>query len=408
MDYTQAVSFLEKRLTFGIKPGLQRIERLLEGLGHPEKGLKCVLVAGTNGKGSVCAMLANILSKAGYRTGLYTSPHLIEYTERIKIDGRDISKEEFATNCRLLAAFSYNDDPPTEFELLTAAAFKYFHDKKVDIAVLEVGLGGRLDSTNIADPMVSVITNIGLDHTGILGDTKEKILLEKAGIVKNGVPVVAGIEDEELLERLMEICKERGSELFESSEVKKSDSMKVGLIGEHQKRNAAIAVKTAELLRPCGFDVSQSDMAKGLMDVEWPARFDIVREQPMIIIDGAHNPDGASALAATLKKTAGDKRVLLVIGVLQRKDLRGIVHPLAAAADKIYACEPKGASAHPSAGILSYMRELGKEGMAFCSVAEALDSAVGEAVKDPEGTCICVAGSLYTAGEALSRLKTMK
>ena len=290
--YNDALKYLDWLCIFGIKKGLERIEALAAALGQPQNFYRTIHVAGTNGKGSVCAMLAEIFKVQGLKVGLFTSPHLESYCERIKINGVNISEEDFAEmifrvkDCNVVA---------THFEVLTAAAFLYFKMRRVDIAVIEVGLGGILDSTNIITPELSIITNVALDHENILGDL-ENIALNKAGIIKEKIPIVTGATGKPL-EIIRHVAAEKNSPLYEVNPLSLVPAP-LSLKGEYQKFNAAIAIKAAELL-----GIDDDKIFSALAEVTWPGRFEVVENSAgVFVIDGAHNPHGAIALRESLDK----------------------------------------------------------------------------------------------------------
>ena len=346
MDYEDAIAFLQELGKFGIRVGLERSFALSRETGTPELNYPIVHVAGTNGKGSVAAMTESVLRASGFRVGLYTSPHLSSYTERIRVGGRPISKSRLA---RLISELEpifrkISEDPdlgpPTEFEMGTAIAFLYFAQEKVDFAVVEVGLGGRLDSTNIVTPKVSAITNISLEHTGILGDTLEEIAREKAGIIKNGVPVVVGRQDSRALKVIQEIAKERAAETLvfgvdikcqrrawsgdgQSFLVRVGDKvydpLTIPLIGAHQVENAAVAIGVIEVLCQLGVDIQDQAVTGGLLRVRWPGRLEVLQREPLVIVDGAHNMDGIRRLRETIPEVVGNRRVTAVVGISKDK-----------------------------------------------------------------------------------------
>ncbi|MBQ4494179.1 MAG: bifunctional folylpolyglutamate synthase/dihydrofolate synthase, partial [Selenomonadaceae bacterium] len=289
--YKDALSYLDWLCVFGVKEGLKRIKALAEALGNPQNAYRTIHVAGTNGKGSVCAMLAEMLKAQGLTVGLFTSPHLESYCERIKINGANIPEDDFA---EMIFRVKTCNVEATHFEVLTAAAFLYFKVRAVDVAVIEVGLGGTLDSTNIITPELSIITNIALDHENILGDL-EGIARNKAGIIKPNVPTVTGAQGKPL-EIIRAVAKEKNSALHE---VTAPANVKINLRGEYQKMNAAIAIKAAQVL-----GIDGAAIEAGLARVQWAGRFEVVDTAAgVVVIDGAHNPNGAAALRQSLDKT---------------------------------------------------------------------------------------------------------
>lgn len=302
--------YLDSLEKFGINLGLNRIEHLLKKMGDPQLKFRSLHVAGTNGKGSTCAVMSSILKEAGYRVGLYTSPHLFDYTERIKVNGRDISHRSFLDGIKKVKrAAERMKEPPTVFEVLTAVAFWCFAQQKVDYAVVEVGMGGRLDATNVITPLVSVITNIDYEHTEVLGKSLAKIAREKAGIIKTGVPVVTAESKSEPLQVMKRIAQREGSLLIAIN--RKQPAMSSNLIGTHQRVNAACAVTA---LRVAGIKVSRKNIQDGLRKVLWPGRFQIIAEKPLIIVDGAHNPAGIKTLEVTICERFPGAKFTIIFG----------------------------------------------------------------------------------------------
>ncbi|MBU0671863.1 MAG: bifunctional folylpolyglutamate synthase/dihydrofolate synthase [Candidatus Margulisbacteria bacterium] len=319
--------YLQSLEKFGINLGLKRITHLLDRLENPQLKFKSIHIAGTNGKGSTAAMTASILKEAGYKVGLYTSPHILDYTERIKINGKDISGSELEEGLRRVKRASEGlkkgkKAEPTIFEVLTAVAFWYFAKKKVDVAVVEVGLGGRLDATNVLNPLVSIITNIDLEHTEVLGRTLAKIAKEKAAIIKPAVPVVTAETKPEPLRVIRKAAEKAGSLLVQA---KGYDSKTIpNLAGEHQKLNAACAVSAVRL---AGINVTRSQIVSGLRKTEWPGRFQVISRKPLIIMDGAHNPAGAKALKVTIQQRFPGKYTV-IYGCQKTKDFKKFLQEL--------------------------------------------------------------------------------
>lgn len=328
MNYENAIKTLTSQGKFYINLGLERISAILEILGNPQDKLDCFHIAGTNGKGSVCAILASVLQEYGKKTGLYTSPHIFEYTERIKINGEDISKEDFAyyvTNICEIA--DKNQIHLTEFEILTAAAFKYFADNNVDVVVLETGLGGRFDATNVIKKnLCAIITHIDLDHTERLGNTKDKIAFEKAGIIKPNCPVVTS----EGYEAIKDAADEQNSLLLFTAPF--ADTTNLSLKGTYQQENLALALTALKLVFP---EISQSIVDEGLKKVKHPCRFQVI-EDKNLIIDGAHNPNGITGLRESLDYYYPDKYRRFVFGCLRNKDYKKMMEILFEQGDEIY------------------------------------------------------------------------
>ena len=328
MNYENAIKTLTSQGKFYINLGLERISAILEILGNPQDSIQYFHVAGTNGKGSVCAILASVLQEYGKKTGLYTSPHIFEYTERIKINGEDISKEDFAyyvTNICEIA--DKNQIHLTEFEILTAAAFKYFADNNVDVVVLETGLGGRFDATNVIKKnLCAIITHIDLDHTERLGNTKDKIAFEKAGIIKPNCPVVTS----EGYEAIKDAADEQNSLLLFTAPF--ADTTNLSLKGTYQQENLALALTALKLVFP---EISQSIVDEGLKKVKHPCRFQVI-EDKNLIIDGAHNPNGITGLRESLDYYYPDKYRRFVFGCLRNKDYKKMMEILFEQGDEIY------------------------------------------------------------------------
>ena len=370
--------------TQNIKLGLDRVRAVMADLGDPQDKFKSILVAGTNGKGSVCAMLASILKEAGHKAGLFTSPHLYKWNERMKINGKDISTRDLKRVTGEIEA-AIGKIGLTPFEIITCVAFKYFAEQKVDMVVLEVGMGGRLDATNVVTPLVSVITNVDYDHMEYLGDTLEKIAYEKAGIIKHQVPLVTAESKPEVLDVIRKICEQKGATLFIEPATKVLPAGRHGavkniatLIGPHQRLNEAVAIKVAELL-----GINKTLIKKGLKKTKWPGRFQIVSRRPLIIVDGAHNEAGARALIAAIKEQRIKRPLTFVVGMQDYKDIEGFLNIISPLADHLILTK----STHPQAAELGTL-----------SVREALKEA--KKLKDP----IIVTGSLFVVAEALKGL----
>ena len=414
MDYKEALAYIDGVRWLGSKPGLGRIATLLEKLGEPQKDLKYVHVAGTNGKGSCAAMTASVLKAAGYRTGLFTSPYLFRFTERMQIDGKEIPEAVLAdlvTEIQPLA--DAMEDHPTEFELMTAAALLWYKRERCDIVVLEVGLGGRFDATNVIEaPEAAVIMNIGLDHTAILGDTVEQIAGEKAGIIKPGCPVVLYQQQESVQDVIRERCRTLGAPLtiadfaqiapeFDSLEGQvfsyKGEAYAIPLLGEHQLRNAAVVIELAQVLRGRGWRIEQDALEHGLYSVSWPARFEPVHEDPYVIVDGGHNPQCARAVADGLLRYFPESRRILVAGVLADKDYESLFQILDEAADAYVCVTPNSERALSAEDLAAYLARFGKPVTACGGIRQGIETALGQAGQD---AMVCIVGSLYMAGEA--------
>jgi dihydrofolate synthase/folylpolyglutamate synthase len=390
----EALRWLYATERFGIKLGLENISRLLHELEVPEKSQRIVHVAGTNGKGSVCAMIDAIVRAQGHRTGLFTSPHLVSYRERIRVDGIMIGEDEVAAGLTRIRDKISNWDPhPTFFEITTALALLHFKKSGCEVIALETGLGGRLDATNALQPVVSVITPIGFDHQNWLGHSLEKIASEKAGIIKPGVPVVSAAQepDAETVIRARAAACEAPLQIVTVPYTKTP----VALAGEHQKENAALAIAA---LRSGGIAADADAIVRGLADVAWPARFQFWDDR--IIIDGAHNPAGAGVLAKTWREQFGDERATIILAVLADKDVAGILHALAPIAQRMLLPPARSERAMPREELALVGANL-FPGLPI-SIASSLDAAFHEARAGRER--ILVTGSLHFAGEALATL----
>ncbi len=384
MNPDEALDWLHTSESNGIKLGLENTNRLLAASGHPEKQTRFLHVAGTNGKGSTCAMLDAILRRAGFRTGLYTSPHLVDFRERIRVDGEMIPPEDLAEGLtRLRDAVRGWDHAPTFFELSTVLALDHFERSRCDIVVLETGMGGRLDSTNAVTPMVSAITPIDMDHMQWLGDTLEKIAAEKAGIIKPGIPVVSAPQQPAAAEVLRKTAAERGAEIRFISE---PCSHSLSLAGAHQKWNAALALET---LRASGLEIAESAIRDGLLHTEWPARFQRVGR---FIVDGAHNAHSAAALAKTWSEVFADRRATVVFGALADKAYLEILSSLEPLAERFLFVPVDNPRSESPSLLASRIHRPSQ-------IHPTLESALRAALDFPEP--VLVTGSLFLAGEAL-------
>ena len=421
MNYVESLSYLENLGKFGIQLGMERIEGLLRELGNPEQKIKTVHVTGTNGKGSVTSMITNILLAANLKVGKFTSPHLVRYNERICLNGEEISDEAFATTITAVKAAADSIvkkgvcDQPTQFEILTAAAFLYFCLEKVDYAVIEVGMGGLWDSTNVITPVVSVITNVSLDHTDRCGDSVERIAMQKAGIIKEKVPLVTAAEGDNALGPIvtMAMFKEApvylygkafyGTEVESSMDGQKftlhagdfyASDYEIKLPGEHQIKNTSVAIVAAKLVSKQDDRINELALHLGVANTVWPGRLERISQNPDLILDGAHNPDGAKALRSALDKYYTGHKVYFVFGMMGDKDMSGVIKTLIHKDDVVYTVRADGG---PRAAEAEALAELvGDNAVPMDSLAEAYHKAVNEAGK--EGI-ICVCGSLYLVGE---------
>lgn len=422
MRYNDTIEYLHSLEKFGIKLGLKNIRILSKLLGEPHKNFKAIHVAGTNGKGSVAAMICSILEYAGYRVGVYTSPHLSRFTERITINGKEISEGKVVEATNTIKPFAektaeITGEHPTFFEFTTAMMFKYFYDEKVDFAVLEVGMGGRLDATNIVNPLVSVITSIALEHTQYLGNTVEKIAYEKGGIIKRGKPVVTGVSNSKALAVIKNICKKRECELFvvgNDIEFKAIDQsltsqklevnglldnykITIPLLGKHQCINAATAIATLECLKKYyNIAITKESIKKGLSLVKWPGRLEIINKKPFVLLDCAHNPEAAKTLAKELEKFK--TRKILVIGISSDKDIPNILKALLPQFELVIATHSKVIErATPAEKLAEEILKYRDKVMVVRDVNEAVDCALSRSTKND---LVCITGSIFVVGEA--------
>jgi dihydrofolate synthase/folylpolyglutamate synthase len=415
---TEPHAYLHSLQPMAVRLGLERMERALDALGHPEAGLRILHVAGTNGKGSTCAMAAAALRLAGHRTGLYTSPHLVRFNERIAVDGAPIDDGRLGDLIDAVrracpwhdAGGAGGDDRLTYFEFATVLALLHFAQAQVGAVVLEVGLGGRFDATNAVRPVACAVTRIGLDHTELLGSTLAAIAGEKAGIFKPGVPAaVAGDQPPEALAVLRAEAARRGAPLVVAPEVYDGP---IGLAGPHQRANAALAAAALRLLDQGGVTVPEQALRGGIASAAWPGRLERVGG---VLLDGAHNPDGAAALAAALPALFPGQPVELVFGVLGDKDHRSMLAALAPAVRSLHLVTPRSPRARPPESYLAEARTLVEAVDTHATVAEAIACArqaasrAGEAPSHAgegpsQDALVCVAGSLYLVGEARALL----
>lgn len=412
MEYQEALRYIDGVQWLGSRPGLDRVTELLRRLGDPQRRLKFVHIAGTNGKGSCAAMTASVLKAAGYRTGLFTSPYLFRFNERMQINGEPIEDEALARIVTELRPHAdAMDDHPTEFELMTAAALLWYERERCDIVVLEVGLGGRLDATNVIErPEVCVIMNIGLDHTEILGDTVEKIAAEKAGIIKPGAECILYEQSEGVTEVVRRACAAVGASLtiadfsrirpeFDSLEGQvftyKDEPCAIALLGAHQRKNAAVVIEIIEALRRRGWTIEQDALEHGLYATAWPARFELVSEEPPFVVDGGHNPQCARTVADNLEAYFPDRRRVLLIGVLADKDYASMLEILAPKADAFVCVTPDSPRALPAEELAEVLARFGKPVQACADIPSGVAAAQDAAGEDG---MVCAVGSLYMAG----------
>ena len=413
MTAEQAIEYIHSVCWKGSVPGLGRTQELLAKLGNPEKKLKFVHIAGTNGKGSTAAMTASILRKAGYTTGLYTSPYIYRFHERMQVNGVEISDEELVEVTEYVKPFADSmAESPTEFELVCCIAFEYFLRKGCDIVVLEVGMGGAWDATNVIEtPEVAVITNIGLDHTEVLGDTLEKIAATKAGIFKeNGQAVIyRGTPSVEAV--FEQVCADTNTTLtkadFDSIRLKKHTlegqvfdcgsrkELVIPLLGEHQLKNASVVLSVIDTMIAKGWKITEEQLREGLRDTQWPGRFDVITKSPLFIIDGGHNPQCIEALVKNIEDYLTDRKVIAITGVLADKDYGDMYVPVMRYIESFVCITPPNPRKLEAAELARYLREKGAKAEGFASIEDGVREALTLAGED--GVILCF-GSLYSIG----------
>ena len=426
-DQGPDLSSLYQRTATGVKLGLETTRRLLARMADPQQVYPCIHVAGTNGKGSVCAMIASVLQAAGCRTGLYTSPHLVRFNERIRVDGRVITDAELAG---LLAEVDLQDQAQsheagarlaTFFEFTTVLALEYFRRQRVEVVVLETGLGGRLDATNVVTPLLSIITPVGLEHTAYLGDTLSAVAAEKAGIIKPNCPVICAAQEDAAMEVLIRTARERRAPLIQASSLvsvqrRKNDwsgqtikietesasypPIRLPLLGRHQLDNTATAVAALQCLQDAGcFSIDDQALKKGLEAVAWPARLQVLEQDPPIVLDAAHNPHAAGRLVESLEELAGKRPLALIAGLLADKDAKGFFQAFGHRIRKTWLVSVKCDRAMPMDRMLADAASIGMEAQPG-NLPDVLAEARAWARR--EKGVVCIAGSLYLAGEVLA------
>ena len=422
MTYQETLDYIHNVNWCFCKPGLERTRELCEKLGNPEKALRYIHVAGTNGKGSTCAMLESILRAAGYKTGLYTSPYVRRFNERMQVNGEPISDEELIEITGQVRKFADSmTDKPTEFELITAIAFEYFHRQKVDVVVLEVGLGGRLDSTNVIEnPLLSIITGIAFDHIAQLGNTLHAIAAEKAGIIKEGRPALFGGKTSGSACRTVgavaemrhapfyrvdrSTCKIKEYSLdgtvFDYEDYK---DLELSLLGTYQPFNAATVLTAVKLLREQGMEISEEAVREGLKSVRWQARFELVCKDPVVIFDGGHNPQGVEAAVKSITKYFPDQKVNLLSGVMADKAYDEMIEQIKTVAAKVFTVTPNNPRALAAEEYAGYFRNHKIESEGFDSVESGIRAAMRDS-RENHRPLICL-GSLYLYEEFYEKIQ---
>lgn len=413
--YAESLRYLYGLQKFGIKFGLSKTANLLKAFGDPHTRSAYVHIAGTNGKGSVAVFLASMLEQSGLRVGLYTSPHLVRFTERFRINGREIPRGRVVELVDTLKGAVVPAEPPTYFEATTAMALLYFSQEDTDLAILETGMGGRLDATNVVRPLLSVITNISLEHREYLGDTLREIALEKAGIIKREVEVVTGVRQPALIRLLQEQCRSKAAPLWRLGadfRCRTTPSgfhyrgMKLhlgrvnpGLAGRHQAANAALALAAMERLGRQGYPWEPEALRRGLEEARWPGRLQVISRSPLVVLDGAHNPAAARALALSVRQEFRYERLILVVGVMADKEIGELLKGIVPAADYVFYTRPVYPRAAAPEVLQAAAAPLGRPGEPVSRLDHALKAA--RAMAGPRDL-VLVCGSLFTVGEALS------
>lgn len=414
MNYDETLNYIHSITWRGSRLGLERTQELLAALGNPEKGLRFVHIAGTNGKGSTAAMTASVLKESGYKTGLYTSPYIIRFNERMQINGEHIADDELARITEEVRPYAdAMEDYPTEFELITVVAFLYFARNNCDIVVMEVGLGGTLDSTNVIDtPKVAVITAIGLDHMAELGETITEIAGAKAGIIKSGGSVVNYGNSAEANAVFEQICKEKGATIYNPDFAKVRElecslsgqrfeygeykDLTIPLVGSYQLKNVAVVLTVLDLLKSKGYNITVESVREGFKNVVWPGRFEIVSKEPVFIVDGGHNPQGVSGTIDSLKKYFPGKKVYFLVGVMADKDVSTMLDEIKPLAKRCVAVKPDNPRALSADKLAKSLGGMGIEAEACVTVPQGVSKILAYANKDD---VICAIGSLYMSAE---------
>ena len=428
MKYQEAMKYITEVGNFGSNYGLERTYKLLELLDNPQDKLKIIHVAGTNGKGSTTAMITSMLKGCGYKVGMYTSPFLEEFEERIQINGENIPKEKLA---QLITKIKYAVDKvieegynhPTEFEIITVLMFLYFATEEVDFAVVEVGLGGRLDSTNVITPILSVITSISFDHTNLLGNTLEEIATEKAGIIKSCIPTVIYPQEEvaeivisskcqELDSKLYKINKEdakliniiKEDKIYQQVKVKLDDEydVKLPLLGEHQILNLAVALKALEVIKDKAPKLNMESIVKSIATVRWNGRLEIMSNSPYVVIDGAHNIQGITQLNKNINKYFEYKDMYLILGILADKDVEHMVKVITPKAKKVFTVTPNSMRAETAEELMNEVKKYNESCEAYNDYKNAFEDALKLCKKDD---LLLISGSLYMIGEMRGIIK---
>lgn len=422
MNYAEARSYIDNTAKFGMNFGLERVEKILELLGNPQNKVKCIHIGGTNGKGSTTAMITSVLKEQGYKVGMYTSPFLEEFEERIQVNGVNIPKEDLAKVTLIVKGaidkvVELGFENPTQFEIITSIMFYYFAMEQVDYAVVEVGLGGNLDATNVINPMMVVMASISLDHMNILGDTITEIAGEKAGIIKSNVPVVCYPQVKEALDVIKKKCEEKKNKLYVVSEdcinsveidkglliqrlivtvFNETLEIKLPLLGAHQVNNCAVALHALYVLQSVGVEISKESIRNGIAKVRWIGRMEVLNKNPLVVIDGAHNIDGITKLSNSISKYFNYEKLVLIIGMLGDKQVDEMVNEITKEATWVVVTEPHSDRAESSETLYNKVVSKGISCVAIEEYKEAYSKAL-DMVGSNDLLLIC--GSLYMIGD---------
>ncbi len=425
-DYNKTVNYLYSLQKHGIKLGLANTNRLMQLLGHPQKSFRSIHVAGTNGKGSTASAIASILHATGLKVGLFTSPHLVSFTERIKINNLQISEPDVIKLAYEVHQVTGSEDfNPTFFEFITAMALHYFSSNSVDWAVIETGMGGRLDATNIVSPDITIITNISLDHSEFLGKSISEIAFEKAGIIKPHVPVVTAADIPDAISQLSDTAESKGSELhlynreFQGSLISMNDkcitfdyqgynyyeNLSAPVTGKYQLYNSCLAIRASEILSQSGLPVKDASVRTGLQNLRLEGRLEWFSQAPPIILDGAHNAEAAKSVADSIKEIFTDKEIVVIAGIMDDKDIKGILKPLLQIADSMILTKAKYDRAASPKKLREIISEIAKSDMQQVTATTIYTGSVKEAIhiakkQHKDNTIILITGSFYTTGEA--------
>ena len=423
MTIEEAIQYIHSNTWKGLRPGLGRTQQLLDALGNPQNTVRCIHVAGTNGKGSVCAMLYSILRAAGYRTGMFTSPYIRNFRERMQADGEMIGENELAEITSLVRSHVERmEEKPNEFEIITAIGFEFFRRRGVEYVILEVGLGGRLDPTNvIQNPLLSIITDIDFDHTAVLGNTIQAIAAEKAGIIKEGCPCLYGGRDSSACRTIRSVAEMRHASFYtvDRSDYRVSEmtldgtifdfqnyvGLQLPLLGTYQPFNAAIVLTALGILEEQGVTGTEQQLREGLSQVRWPARFELMRRTPTVICDGGHNPQGVRAAVQSVQAYFPEQTVNILVGVMQDKAYDEMIETLKPITAQAFTVTPDNPRALSAQELASHFNSHKIPATPFASIASAVQAAIEDS-KATDRPLICL-GSLYLYGSVADVLETL-